>query len=330
MNKMLLILLSLAVALTELPVAHAENALAVLRKDFTFPNKISGLPQKLSDFKDLQINSFTTNDGVKLRYWEAGKGEPLIFIPGWSANGAQFINILYLLQKNYHVYVLDPRNQGLSDTTSKGIRMARLAMDLKEFTEAAGIKSAYFCGWSMGASVVYSYMDLFGTNSIKKAVFIDEPVSILSRPGWSAQKKSEMGAIAATLEELFAALAPPKNPTKDADDLSSRAAMMDSKYYENSERFTQTFIKNDPNFMSLIMYDHANSDWSDVITNKINIPTAIFTGEWSRNVTSQHWMQKQIKGSKLFVYKKSEQGDHFLHFKNPKKFTNDLNNFLKE
>jgi len=29
---------------------------------------------------------------VKLSYWEAGSGKPLVFIPGWSANGAEYIN----------------------------------------------------------------------------------------------------------------------------------------------------------------------------------------------------------------------------------------------
>ncbi|WP_258395333.1 MULTISPECIES: hypothetical protein [Lonsdalea] len=56
--------------------AQAADAVTVLGRDFSFPNKIDGLPQKLSDFKGLQVNSFTTSDGVKLSYWEAGSGEP--------------------------------------------------------------------------------------------------------------------------------------------------------------------------------------------------------------------------------------------------------------
>ena len=43
--------------------------------------------------KDLQINSFRTRDGVTLAYWEAGWGKPLIFVPAWSANGANYINV---------------------------------------------------------------------------------------------------------------------------------------------------------------------------------------------------------------------------------------------
>jgi len=59
--------------------ALAASALQVLGRDFAFPQRVEGLPRKLSDFKDLQINSFTTSDGVKLAYWEAGEGRPLIF-----------------------------------------------------------------------------------------------------------------------------------------------------------------------------------------------------------------------------------------------------------
>jgi len=69
-------------------------------------------------------------------------------------------------------------------------------------------------------------------------------------------------------------------------------------------------------------------DWRDVIRDKIDVPAAIFTGGYSANVPSQRWMHSMIAGSELFVYSKAEQGDHFLHLKNPVKFTSDLVAFL--
>ncbi len=91
MRKTLLSVLCASSLLLSSLHAYAAPAQEVLGKDYTFPNRIEGLPQKLSDFKELQINSFVTNDGVKLSYWEAGEGKPLIFIPGWSANGAEYV-----------------------------------------------------------------------------------------------------------------------------------------------------------------------------------------------------------------------------------------------
>ena len=56
---------------------------------------------------------------------------------------------------------------------------------------------------------------------------------------------------------------------------------------------------------------------------------AIFTGEYSANEPSQRWAHAVIPGSRLYVYTKAEQGDHFLMFKNPIKFTQDLREFLE-
>jgi hypothetical protein len=47
-------------------LVSAAPAIEVLGKDYSFPHKLAGLPAKLSDFQGLQINTFTTTDGVKL------------------------------------------------------------------------------------------------------------------------------------------------------------------------------------------------------------------------------------------------------------------------
>jgi pimeloyl-ACP methyl ester carboxylesterase len=305
--------------------AMAAPALSVLGQDYTFPNKIEGMPAQLSDFKGLEINSFETSDGAKLTYWEAGRGKPLIIVPGWSANGAEFINVMYLLRERYHVYVLDPRNQGLSQNVDYGMRISRYAMDVKELTDHLGIKSANYYGWSMGASVMWNYIDLFGTKGINKIIFIDEPPSILSRPDWTAQERLNAGAMADSPEQLIHSFT-----SGEPNPLLERFMAMDSPYYENSESFARLFIKNDMKYMNLIMFDHASNDWRDVISKKINVPTAIFTGEYSPNLPSQHWMKSVIPKSTLYVYSKAEQGDHFLAFKNPAKFTKDLREFLEQ
>lgn len=308
----------------------ADPAIQVLGKDFTFPNKIEGLPNKLSDFGALQINSFQTSDGVKLAYWEAGSGQPLIFVPGWSANGAEYVNVLYLLSKKYHVFVIDPRNQGLSQNVEYGTRIARYGADLKEFIAHIGASKVDICGWSMGASVVWSYIDLFGTSQIRKAAFIDEPISIYTHADWSEQQRLDAGGMTTSAERMISAFG--GAPTNDqVVDMNAVHRYMDdsSLSFQNSEAFAREFIKSDPKFMSLVLFDHATNDWRDVVSHKIDVPTAIFTGENSNNVPSQRWMQSVIPGSELFVYSKADDGDHFLAFKNPKKFTDDLSSFLE-
>ena len=309
----------------------AAPAMQVLGKDFAFPNTLEGLPAKLSDFKALQINSFETSDGVKLSYWEAGSGKPLVFIPGWSANGAEFINVMYLLSKNYHVYVLDPRNQGLSQQVDYGTRITRFSADLKEFSEHLGLKSADYCGWSMGASVLWGYIDLFGTRGIRKAVFVDEPVSIYSHADWSEQERLDAGGMTSSAERMVATFTSgaPTNALVVDMKVVERAVAMDSPYYVNSEAFANEFVKTDPKFTAKVLFDHATNDWRDVIRHKIKVPTAIFSGEYSHNLPSQRWMASVIPDATLYAYSEAEQGDHFLMFKNPFKFTEDLRAFLE-
>ena len=309
----------------------AAPAMQVLGKDFAFPNTLEGLPAKLSDFKALQINSFETSDGVKLSYWEAGSGKPLVFIPGWSANGAEFINVMYLLSKNYHVYVLDPRNQGLSQQVDYGTRITRFSADLKEFSEHLGLKSADYCGWSMGASVLWGYIDLFGTKAIRKAVFVDEPVSIYSHADWSEQERLDAGGMTSSAERMVATFTSgaPTNALVVDMKVVERAMAKDSPYYVNSEAFANEFVKTDPKFTAKVLFDHATNDWRDVIRHKIKVPTAIFSGEYSHNLPSQRWMASVIPDATLYAYTEAEQGDHFLMFKNPFKFTEDLRAFLE-
>ena len=108
-----------------------------------------------------------------------------------------------------------------------------------------------------------------------------------------------------------------------------RALAKDSPYYENSTAFANAFVKDDPKYTAKVLFDHATNDWRDVIRHKINVPTAIFSGEYSNNLPSQRWMASVIPNAKLHAYTRPEQGDHFLMFKNPFKFTEDLRAFLE-
>lgn len=309
----------------------AAPAMSVIGKDFIFPNRIEGLPARLSDFKDLQINTFTSSDGVKLSYWEAGKGKPLVFIPGWSANGAEYINVMYLLSKQYHVYVLDPRNQGLSGRTERGAHVARFAADLKEFGDHLGLKKADYCGWSMGAAVLWSYIDLFGTRGINKVAFIDEPPSIYSHADWSEQERQDAGGMTSAPERMVEAFTTGKPVSKLIVDSQAfqRFMLRDSPYFQNSEAFAAAAVKSDMSAMKRVLFDHAMNDWRDVIRTKIDVPTAIFTGVYSDSLQGQRWIHSVIPNSELHVYSAEEQGDHFLAFKNPVKFTGELRAFLE-
>lgn len=307
-----------------------RSALDILGRDFDFPHAIPGLPSKLSDFADLHVDWFTTTDGVKLADWSAGEGDPLIFLPGWGANGAMFVNILYLLRQRYRIHVLDPRNHGLSDRTPLGSRVARFSADVNAFIEHLDVPAAYLCGWSMGAATLWGYIDLFGSGRIRKAAFVDEPISIYSHADWSERERLDAGGMTSSPERMVDAFG--GAPTNDLIvDMTTpkRYAMQDSPAFANSESFAATIVRNDPAAVSRVLFDHIMNDWRDVIRHKIDFPVAVFTGDLSASLESQRWAASVIPDAQLHVYTEAEHGDHFLMFKNPFKFTADLTAFLE-
>ena len=309
-----------------------RSALQHFGRDYDFRNAIPGLPRKLSDVEGLEIGSFRTNDGVSLTYWTAGHGKPLVFIPGWSSNGAEYINLIHLLKDEYAVYVLDQRNHGLSDKVAFGNRISRLAADVNDFLNALHIDEAHVCGWSMGCSVIWSYIDLYGIDKFGKLVFIDEAPSIYCHSDWTEQERIRAGAFttsAETMISMFCRKEPFHRLVVDTDVFDFYKAD-GVPAFENSHLFAEECVPPDMDALGHILFDHIKNDWRDVLCNKITRPTLVISGENSNWVESQRWIAETVPDGRIIVYGKNDHGDHFLHLKAPQKFAEYLKAFLSE
>jgi Predicted hydrolases or acyltransferases (alpha/beta hydrolase superfamily) len=302
----------------------------LLGHDYHFKNSIEGFPDSIQAFENLIINSFTTSDSVRLTWWEAGEGSPLVFVPGWSSNGTDYFYIIWLLSKKYRVYVLDHRNQGLSAHSHYGSRVSRYAQDLNEFLIHIKAQNVYLCGHSMGASVLWSYIDSYGTTSIKKLVLVDQAPALFVRQNWTENERLRTGAFCRSAElmiDMFSGKASFNKMVVNTK-LPELLSLMDSPFYENVREFGKAIISTELATMIAVMWDHIHQDWRDVISMKINVPTAIFTGENSDWLDSQKWIHSVLPGSVLHIYDKNAFGDHNLMMKNPQKFSDDLDRFL--
>jgi pimeloyl-ACP methyl ester carboxylesterase len=240
-----------------------------------------------------------------------------------------YFHLMQLLSQHYHVYVLDVRNQGLSEKAAFGNRIARYAMDVKEFAEHLDLTEADYCGWSMGASVMWAYIDLFGTRGVRTLTIIDQAPSIYCHADWTEQERLDAGAFTTSPERMIASYTGgTTNMLISQTRVLERAVDVSSPYFHNVLSLVQAVVRDDMAFTAKVLFDHTTNDWRDVISTKIDVPTAIFTGEYSDWLHSQHWMNSVIEGSQLHVYTKAENGDHFLAFKNPEKFAADLRGFL--
>lgn len=169
-----------------------------------------------------------------------------------------------------------------------------------------------------------------GTQGIRTLSIIDQAPSIYCHANWTEQQRLDAGAFTTSPERMINAYInrTPSNQLISGSRVVERAMALDSPYFHNAIILAQAVVKDDMAFTGRVLFDHTTNDWRDVIHAKINVPTAIFTGEYSDWLESQRWMNSVINDSVLFVYGKAEQGDHFLAFKNPEKFAADLRGFL--
>lgn len=70
-------------------------------------------------------------DGTVIRHLEAGAGQPLVLLPGWSQTSQTFAGQLRTLSQSWRVVAVDHRGHGESSTPDVGYHLHRLAADLR-------------------------------------------------------------------------------------------------------------------------------------------------------------------------------------------------------
>jgi pimeloyl-ACP methyl ester carboxylesterase len=101
-------------------------------------------------------------DGVKIRYYVKGQGEPVVLIHGWIASADlnwTLPGITAALAKNYQVIALDVRGHGRSDKPTKEEAYGpELVEDVVRLLDHLKIKKAHIVGYSMGGIITAKFL----------------------------------------------------------------------------------------------------------------------------------------------------------------------------
>lgn len=127
---------------------------------------------------------FTTSDGVRLHYLEAGPpgARTIVLVPGWTMPawiwGPQ---IAAFSAAGYHVVALDPRGQGRSEVPTHGYTPERRGDDIAELI-ARQRGSVLLIGWSLGVLDSLAYIQAHGSAAVAGLVLVDNSVGELPAP----------------------------------------------------------------------------------------------------------------------------------------------------
>jgi microsomal epoxide hydrolase len=125
-----------------------------------------------------QSRFFTTSDGVRLHYLEAGPiGAPtVVFVPGWTMPAWIFERQIQSFSKSRHVVAFDPRGQGESDVSGGGYEPGRRGQDIGELIDRLGAGQVVVVAWSLGVLDTLAYVKTSGDGRIAGLVLVDNSV----------------------------------------------------------------------------------------------------------------------------------------------------------
>src|SRR4030088_403549 len=289
-----------------------------------------GRPDRMSVASNTNIASkyFKTNDGVRLHYLEAGGGKTLVLIHGLSQTPEQFKFQIEGLADRYRVIALDLRGHGDSERPNFGLKIYRLAEDLREALVAANAEDVTLLGHSMGCSVIWAYWELFGADRLGKLVLIDEPPMLTSNPAWTAEEHEAAGSVhtPASLWDTANALGGP-------DGEAAARALIGGMVTKNCPEDVKEWMIQCNSRMArkdaaMLLLNHGCQDWRDIIP-RITLPTLVIAGRASPiSWKSIAWIAKQIPGAQLEIFEENEGGSHFMFVENPTKFKQIVSTFV--
>ena len=274
------------------------------------------------------MGTVTTNDGVRLRYIDAGTGPALVLVPGWNQTAALFERQIDAFSQSFRVLALDLRGHGASDAPDHGYRIARYAMDLKTLISEAAGGEAHVLGHSMGCCVLWSFFDLFAGQGIDKAVFVDMATHPVVNPAFTDEQVADYGAVmpAPDLFDLINGLsngAEAQIVPELIGHMVTDSISPEDKAWILAENSLMPGPLSAREFFSDIL-----ADWRDVLP-RINRPSLYIAGEASFvPMTATKWAAEQTPGARFESISGHEGGNHFMFVENPDRFNQLVLDFL--
>jgi pimeloyl-ACP methyl ester carboxylesterase len=111
-------------------------------------------------------------NGVKLHYWTAGHGTPLILLHGYAETSLMWKPIIPILAERFTVIAPDLPGIGDSDIPTDGLDMKSAAVRIHDLAKSLGVQKAEVVGHDIGLMVAYAYAAQFPTE-VTKLVLMD-------------------------------------------------------------------------------------------------------------------------------------------------------------
>ncbi|MCS8586524.1 alpha/beta fold hydrolase [Leuconostoc citreum] len=257
---------------------------------------------------------FLTSDGVQLTYTDEGTGDVVILLTGYSGIKEEWYEqTTYLRNQGFRVITLDWRSHGASTRTTKNLRVMRLAADLNELIQKTAVNNMIMIGHSMGASIIWAYITIFGQKNLKSIITIDESPKPINDAHWQS-------GLQGLNWDNFWLMSPhildrPMTICEIPKNLRRRVEKQRSAYPFNKEIGFELLV------------DHLMQDWRRVI-HQVQVPQlfilSVDSGLWQGNYRKFCEKENNIGIS----VKSIAHAGHLVHMEKPSTVNAFISNFL--
>ncbi|MFI7543853.1 alpha/beta fold hydrolase [Actinoplanes sp. NPDC049599] len=226
------------------------------------------------------MSTIVTSDGVTLHHTDAGAGQPVVLIAGFTASAETWeLQRRALLTAGYRVLGFDRRSHGGSENPAYGQRMARHGKDVHDFLDATGLHEVVLVGGSMGASTIWAYYDLFGADRLRGVVTLDQTPKMVNDEVWPY---GFYGLTRDNLGTFFEDGVPDTGRGLPVAESVQRLGRL----VEALGRVPQMSDPRAPETWPLLQ-DHAEQDWRDVVA-RVSVPSLFIAGRESQLWPCEH------------------------------------------
>lgn len=304
----------------------------------------------------MEYKHIFANDGCKLAFQTS---QPLdrtasadkdhstvtLLIHGFSGSSLYFQRNYEALSRAGWVIGLDLRGHGESGRPEGGYHVARLAADVKELVghirNAAPDVKIFPVGCSIGAAVLWTYVELFGDGDLAGMVFVDQaPLQDRSAfDDWDESKahtgcfdeKSLLGAQAAwtkDAENAFRALVADclgyRHKPLPGDGVSEEQKTSDEEFFTSQSR------RCDTRWLARLMADHTRYDHREAL-EQIKVPVLVMAGQRSSCFPldgMKETVRRVSKGQRRPAQWSEFESGHWLFWEEADRFNDELARFV--
>lgn len=272
---------------------------------------------------------FYTEDNVHIYYKEIGdkSGKPVIALHGWNSTHAMYDDLFSGMQ-DYRCIAPDFRGVNRSALPTSGLSMGRLAKDVHDLIVHLDLTDVTLIGYSMGGSVLYKYIELFGTDRLGKTIICEMSPKLLNDGDWDQGlgqgKEKPMDNILAAermfddFPAFFRDFSLQHNPAMARLPKPVFDNMITGILAPNTDYVAAAF------YLSYLLQDYRP------ILHKIDVPTGIFfadPGSVYQPKTAYYLAEKIPAKTKVVIF---EGCTHLFGLEKPDLFLKEVRTFMAE